>query len=302
MYNLVNLQTFVRVAEVGSFNKVAEQDFLSPNTVMRQITALEEEFGNVKLFERNNKGSKLTEAGELLYEDAKAILLACEESKKRIIKALGVEEKGVRFAVTYESEFEDYSNLWKRIHELDPELKLEIVPVIYDFKLNKSLWSDFAEHTDVLITYLSGHDFSEYKGLNYAGISLGKAKLKCAMSSNHRLAAKKTIVFEDLKGEEVSILKSTWSNVHGAVADHIREKYPDIKLSILPYFGAEGYNNCANGENIILTFTDLTKAHPFITTVPMDEAFETSLGLTYLNPPSPAVERLVNLIREELYG
>ena len=61
MYYLNQLNTFVRVAELGSFNKVAEEDYLSPNTVMRQIISLEEELSGIKLFERNNKGSRLTE-------------------------------------------------------------------------------------------------------------------------------------------------------------------------------------------------------------------------------------------------
>lgn len=214
------------------------------------------------------------------------------------MKSVGDKTESVRLAVTYESEFDDFSEIWKKVHEKAPELKLELVPIIYDIKLNKSLWSDFAELTDIIITYMSKHGFSEFKGSQYEGISLGKAGLKCAMSSTHRLAGRKNLKFSDLIGEEVMILKHTWSSVHAAIINDIKERYPEMDLKMFTYFSADDYNDCANGNGVILTFSDLSKAHPFITTVPMKENFETSIGLTYLTPPSAQVEKLVRIIKE----
>ena len=50
MYN-PQLETFLCVAEVGSFNKAAERLYISPPAVIKQINLLEENLG-VQLFER----------------------------------------------------------------------------------------------------------------------------------------------------------------------------------------------------------------------------------------------------------
>lgn len=47
------LETFVKVAECGSFTKAADDLYLTPTAVMKQINALEKEL-EVALFERTN--------------------------------------------------------------------------------------------------------------------------------------------------------------------------------------------------------------------------------------------------------
>ena len=62
------LQSFLTVAECGSFSKAAERLFISSTAVMKQINGLEEEIG-VKLFARTNRGLTLTEAGQSFGKD-----------------------------------------------------------------------------------------------------------------------------------------------------------------------------------------------------------------------------------------
>jgi DNA-binding transcriptional LysR family regulator len=71
--NLRQLEVFLWVAELKSFTRAARQLFLSQPAVSFQIRALEEDLG-VKLFWRNEKNVLLTEAGRLLYPEAKQIV------------------------------------------------------------------------------------------------------------------------------------------------------------------------------------------------------------------------------------
>lgn len=68
-----NLTTFVRIAEVRNFSKVAEELGYSQSAVTMQIKQLEEEL-NVRVFERIGKRVKLTAAGERLLPYALEIL------------------------------------------------------------------------------------------------------------------------------------------------------------------------------------------------------------------------------------
>ena len=58
MYNH-QLDTFIRAAEAGSFSKAAEQMFITPTAVIKQINLLEDAL-DVKLFDRSHRGLTLT--------------------------------------------------------------------------------------------------------------------------------------------------------------------------------------------------------------------------------------------------
>ena len=72
MYN-PQLETFIKVADAGSFNKAAEQSFITPTAVIKQINLLEAGLG-VALFDRTHRGLTLTKAGKSLYRDSKYII------------------------------------------------------------------------------------------------------------------------------------------------------------------------------------------------------------------------------------
>ena len=61
------LETFLRVADAGSFNRAAEESFITPAAVIKQINLLEENLG-VKLFDRSHRGLTLTKAGRSIQE------------------------------------------------------------------------------------------------------------------------------------------------------------------------------------------------------------------------------------------
>jgi DNA-binding transcriptional LysR family regulator len=67
------LEYFVATADHGSLNKAAEYLYTSQPNVSKVIANLEKELG-VLLFERNSRGIKITEQGNLLYSYALTIL------------------------------------------------------------------------------------------------------------------------------------------------------------------------------------------------------------------------------------
>ena len=56
MYNH-QLDTFIKVADAGSFNKASEELYVSPNAVMKQINLLENSLG-FDLFVRTHRGDR----------------------------------------------------------------------------------------------------------------------------------------------------------------------------------------------------------------------------------------------------
>ena len=80
---LRNLITFIRVAELGSFTKAAEQLGYSQSTISFQIKQLENELGCL-LFERINHSITLTEKGRELVSYAHRICDLTDEFKESL--------------------------------------------------------------------------------------------------------------------------------------------------------------------------------------------------------------------------
>ena len=78
---LRNLTTFVRVAELQSFSRAAQQLGYSQSAVTIQIQQLEGELGT-RLFERIGRQVKLTQDGERLLPRALAVMKAVDEASR----------------------------------------------------------------------------------------------------------------------------------------------------------------------------------------------------------------------------
>lgn len=86
MYN-PQLETFLQVADASSFNKAAEEVYITPTAIIKQINSLEKKIG-VKLFVRTHRGLALTPAGKSLYQDSRYIIDYCKDSIVRAKKIL----------------------------------------------------------------------------------------------------------------------------------------------------------------------------------------------------------------------
>lgn len=83
---LRHLRYFVCVAEEKNIGRAALRLHISQPPLTRQIQQLEEQLG-VQLFRRTNRGVELTDAGRVLYDDARNILGMAARAVERSSKA-----------------------------------------------------------------------------------------------------------------------------------------------------------------------------------------------------------------------
>lgn len=126
MYN-PQLETFIRVADAGSFSKAAEEAFITPTAVIKQINILEDSLG-VKLFDRSHRGLTLTKAGCSLYQDAKYIIRYCKDSVTRAKNAMQEDMNVIRVGSSPMTPAQLLMELWSRIQQRYPDMKFQIVP------------------------------------------------------------------------------------------------------------------------------------------------------------------------------
>ncbi|MGI5219330.1 LysR family transcriptional regulator [Nocardia sp. CA-290969] len=79
--NLRQLEYFVAVADEGGFTRAAQRLYVAQPTLSKQIAALEHELGG-PLFERLNRGVRLTHAGRAFLPEARSATLSANRARR----------------------------------------------------------------------------------------------------------------------------------------------------------------------------------------------------------------------------
>lgn len=125
MYNH-QLDTFIQVADAGSFSKAAEALFLSSTAVVKQINLLEGSL-EVQLFNRTPRGLTLTDAGKSYYQDTKYMIRYAKDAQVRAKNAMQSNESVIRIGTSLMTPSQFLLDLWPQMHEVHPELKFQMV-------------------------------------------------------------------------------------------------------------------------------------------------------------------------------
>ncbi len=80
---LVYLPSFVKVVELSSFSKAAITLGMTKSAVSKQVQALEDSL-KVRLLNRTTRTVRLTDEGELLYQQARQIVDAANEAQRQV--------------------------------------------------------------------------------------------------------------------------------------------------------------------------------------------------------------------------
>lgn len=95
--DLRQLRYFVAVAEESSFTRAAARLLIAQQSLSQQITLLERTVG-AKLFDRDSRGTELTEVGALFLPEARAVLQRADDAVAVVTRAVRGEIGSLRLA------------------------------------------------------------------------------------------------------------------------------------------------------------------------------------------------------------
>ena len=123
---LRHLRYFVAVAEELSFTRAAQRLHIGQPPLSQQIQGLEAEVG-ARLFDRSKRWVRLTEAGRLFLEDARAILAQSERAAERARRAQRGEAGALRVGFTFSTPFTPlFARTIRRYRQLYPDVALTL--------------------------------------------------------------------------------------------------------------------------------------------------------------------------------
>lgn len=293
MYN-PQLETFLRAADSGSFNKAAEELYITATAVIKQINLLESSL-DVKLFERTHRGLTLTEAGKSLYRDAKYIIRYCEESVIRAKNAMQSDCRVIRIGTSPMTPAQLLVQLWSKIQIYCPNLKFELVPFENTPENAREILGNLGKNIDVI-----GGIFDETM-LNLracAGLELSREPFCCAVSIHHRLASKDRLSIEDLYGENLLLMKRNWSSYVDRLRDEIWKNHSQINIVDFDFYNMSIFNRCENSNDILLAIAGWANVHPLLKVIPVDWDHSIPYGLLHSPKPSATVKEFLRAAKK----
>jgi len=215
--NLNYLKTFLLVVEKQSFSAAAKILDLSQPAVTLQMQALEENLG-MQLLVRKGKGLALTEAGEIVYEQAAKILSLWEATKLALDKvSLAVSGKLSIGASTIPGGYL-LPQLIGAFHELYPNVEASLEVADTEGIIEKTLAGEL--DLGVIGSFFQHDQLKTY--------SFAQDELVLIVPANHRWALREEIEAEELKGESF-IIRKEGSGTRKVMAKKLKEKGIEIK-------------------------------------------------------------------------
>ncbi len=189
---LAQLRSFLAVLKEGSLNRAAARLRLSQPALSRQMQALENEVGG-RLLERSSAGVQPTDAGHALAERAQTVLAdydAAIAEARRLVRGQKEELRIGYLASAAQNFLNPALATLRRVH---PEVKVKLL----DLSPGEQIEGLRRGEIDVALVgqegSLASRDFYTRK--------LATLPLLAVLPADHRLASRKEIRLEELRGE-----------------------------------------------------------------------------------------------------
>ncbi|PKU23056.1 LysR family transcriptional regulator [Telmatospirillum siberiense] len=198
---LLDLKSFVTVADLGSFVRAAELLNLSQPALSRRIRRLEETLG-ARLFERTTRHVALTAVGRDFLPKARRLVEEFESSVLAI-RDLGRRTSGlVTVAAVPSVAFRFLPKTVARFSEAYPRIRIRIL----DIGANEGLEAVARGEADFGINYIGAADAA----FDFTALLEDPFVLACR--HDHRLAARQRVRWDELDGERLIVIGQTSSN------------------------------------------------------------------------------------------
>ena len=276
MYNPL-LNTFVAVADCGSFTKASETLFISPTAVMKQMNALEKHL-ELKLIERTPSGIHLTQAGAVIYKEAKFMMEYSQKAISRAKAALYDYETTFCVGTSTLNPAKPFMDLWYLVNQDFPAYKLHLVPFADNHDGILSEIEKLGEKFDFLIGVCDSKEWLS----RFNFLPLGRYAKVVAVSREHPLASKTRINIEDLYGETLMMVRKGDSETNDHIRRNLEENHPEIHIEDTPqFYDLSVFNRCAETGNVLLTIECWRDVHPGLVSIPVNWDYSIPYGLLY---------------------
>lgn len=235
--DIITLKYFLKICENKSFTKSSKELFITQQALSRIIGNLEREIG-APLFNRSHRGVTLTELGEYLYPNAKAIVEAFEGFEEEAYIEAKKKKNHLKMGFSPGT-----------LQVLGARQLMGFTDQYDDVHLEVSEYSDVACEANILNETLDiAFTINPQNKKDFHYYSLIKDYFVAIVNKKNPIAQKGDISFEDLKDEKLILLDDTF-RMQIVVMAHFK------KAGFKPHI----YSRCNHDLNTVYDFVALNK-------------------------------------------
>lgn len=285
------LETFITVASLGSFSKAADELFVSPTAIMKQINMLENRL-KVKLFVRTNHGLELTEAGKSLIIDAKFV---SEYSARAIDKARSIRDKenskSIRIGTSIMTPVRFLFDIWSQIQSYIPQIKIELIPFENTPENAREILRHLGQHID-LVAGIYNDKLSTDNG--FAVKHICNKQIHIAVPLTSHLASKEVLNADDLIESGLLLINQGWNEYIDSIRDALSAK--GACIYDFDFFNINAFNRAVKENIPIIAIDGWENIHPLLKIIPIDWEFVVPFGIMYSPKPSDTVKQFIKML------
>lgn len=278
------LESFICIAECGSFNKAEKLLFCSKQALVQRINTLENEL-DFKLFERNVQGVILTDIGMEFLQGAKKILafqkMIVDDCRSKFEQPLRI-----RLAKSnYRMLLQEVTFEYLRKHQ---DIQVELVVGFSSIDECSMVLDNMIDIGETPYKPLCNNTDLQY-------VKLLDISYVCLMDKNHPLANRKKLSWKELKKYNVVFNPVQYSKEYLSI---IREHLPAAtEMSGLSHRLKKLYEMMEENRIFITPSYHVRKLSELVC-VPLDIDWTREYGLVVRKEHSFAVEQYINLAKE----
>lgn len=295
MYN-PQLDTFVQVAESGSFSAAANALYITPTAVIKQMNLLEARLG-LTLFNRTHRGLTLTKAGESLLVDVRHIIRYSNESVERARMAERGERQVVRVGVSPMTPATQLTRLWQQVRRRLPSMAIQMVTFENTPYNARHVLGTLGQDIDV-VAGVFDDGFLRERGC--CGLPIARSPICVAVPVESELAQLERMSFDDLHDHALMLIRRGWNEDTDLMRDDIWRNHPQIEVRDFPQYRLDVFNECAGEGAALAVFSYMEGVHPMLVTIPGTWDYAVTYGIMYAPEPSEHVERFIETVRQVL--
>ena len=277
MYNR-QLDTFLKVAELGSFSKAAEALYITPSAVIQQINNLEQSL-QVNLFIRTKRGTHLTPAGEYLQQSGQTLIQLNEDILHHLHILSHERKPEIRIGTDLLMKCRLFYELWVRFCEDHENYQAKIVnidKIIKDYKQ---------------VDFIEGIKDGELWQNNMDFLELCTVPIACAVPKTHELASKKLLSFKDMQGKTLITIRKGMSEILDQLG--VAAENHGVQVIHIHHYDLSLFSMCIVNGYLLQTPFCWQDIHPNLVTIPCLWEYSLPYGLHYHKElPKPSTEFL----------
>ncbi|MDQ0123562.1 DNA-binding transcriptional LysR family regulator [Pseudomonas lini] len=291
-YELQDIRSFVKIAEVGSFHEAAEALHLSQPALSRRIKKLEEGLGTA-LLDRTTRKVSLTSVGRDFLPKARRLLDDFDDSILNIRELAERQIGRVTLACIPTAAFYFLPSVIRIYNERYPKIRIRLL----DLSANEGLEAVLRGEADFGINMMSGqHPDIEF-------VPLVNEPFVLACRRDHELAERSSVSWSELSDYRLIGVGRLSGN--RMLLDHALSGLswrPQWFYEVQHLSTSLGLVEAGLGVSAMPSLAMPAVDHPTLVSVPLiDPVVNRSLGLVYRRGASlsPAAEKFVSILLEQ---